>query len=69
MCKRPAVSIVESWDLFTDEPGEYSAYLPNRDGNLELMRYGDGVHFTWAGARRLADAVFEQMQGDWSAEG
>ena len=67
--KRPAVSIVESWDLFTDESGEYSAYLPNRDGNLELMRYGDGVHFTWAGARRLAAAVFEQMQGDWTAEG
>lgn len=65
--KRPNVSIIESWDLFTDESGNYSAYLTNAAGNLELMRYGDGVHFTWAGARRLAAAVFEQMQADWSA--
>lgn len=64
--KRPNVSIVESWDLFADESGNYSAYLTNESGNLELMRYGDGVHFTWAGARRLAAAVFEQMQSDWS---
>ena len=64
--KRPPVSVFESWDLFTDESGNYSAYLPNSDGNLELMRYGDGVHFTWAGARRLAAAVFDQMQSDWS---
>jgi hypothetical protein len=64
--QRSAVSVVESWDLFTDESGEYSAYLPNNDGNLELMRYGDGVHFTWAGARRLAAAVFDQLEHDWS---
>jgi hypothetical protein len=63
---RPNVFVIESWDLFTDEAGEYSAYLTNASGNLELMRYGDGVHFTWAGARRLAAAVLEQMQRDWS---
>jgi len=66
--KRPAVSVIESWDLFTDESGNFSAYLTNQDGNLELMRYGDGVHFTWAGARRLAAAILERMQTDWSAE-
>jgi hypothetical protein len=63
---RPGVSIVESWDLFTDESGNYSAYLTNDSGNLELMRYGDGVHFTWAGARRLAAAIFDQIENDWS---
>ena len=63
---RPAVSVVESWDLFSDESGNYSAYLTNDDGNLELMRYGDGVHFTWAGARRLAAVIFEQLQTDWT---
>ena len=65
--KRSAVSVIESWDLFADESGNYSAYLTNEDGNLELMRYGDGVHFTWAGARRLAAAIFGQIQDDWSA--
>ena len=64
--KHPSVSVIESWDLFTDESGNYSAYLTNAAGNLELMRYGDGVHFTWAGARRLAAVVFDQMQSDWS---
>ena len=65
--KRSAVSVIESWDLFADESGNYSAYLTNEDGNLELMRYGDGVHFTWAGASRLAAAIFGQIQDDWSA--
>jgi hypothetical protein len=65
---RPAVSVVDTWDLFTDESGRYSAYLTNEAGNLELMRYGDGIHFTWAGARRLAAAIFQQMRNDWSAE-
>lgn len=64
--KRPGVTVIESWDLFTDENGNYSAYLTNDDGNLELMRYGDGVHFTWAGARRLAAAILDQMEEDWS---
>lgn len=64
--KRPMVKLIDSWDLFTDENGEYAAYLTNAEGNLELMRYGDGVHFTWAGARRLAALVFETMAEDWS---
>jgi hypothetical protein len=63
---RPLVSVIESWDLFTDASGNYSAYLTNDDGNLELMRYGDGVHFTWAGARRLAAAIFDRMESDWT---
>jgi hypothetical protein len=63
---RPDVTVIESWDLFTDEDGNYSAYLTNDDGNLELMRYGDGVHFTWAGARRLAAAILDRMEADWS---
>ncbi|MGZ5382519.1 MAG: SGNH/GDSL hydrolase family protein [Acidimicrobiia bacterium] len=66
--KRPAVFVIESWDLFTDESGNYSAYLASDSGTLELMRYGDGVHFTWAGAARLAAVVFDQMHSDWSGE-
>lgn len=64
--KRPAVTVVDSWNTFTDPNGDYSAYLTNDSGRLELMRYGDGVHFTWAGARRLAKVVFSQLVGDWS---
>ncbi len=29
------------------------------------MRYDDGVHFTWAGARRLAAVIVERMSEDW----
>ncbi len=64
--KRPGVALIESWDTFTDEKGQYSAYLTNDDGRLELMRYGDGVHFTWAGARRLARVILQQITDDWS---
>ncbi len=63
--ERPLVTVVESWDHFTDENGSYSAYLLDDRGRLELMRYDDGVHFTWAGARRLAAVIVERMSEDW----
>jgi hypothetical protein len=34
--------------------GSYAVYLPNPGGGQEQVREGDGVHFTRAGAARIA---------------
>jgi hypothetical protein len=54
--KRPWVVYFDSWPFFTDDQGGYSERLPNADGSVQKMRQ-DGVHFTSAGADRLAFAV------------
>ncbi len=54
---RPGVVFVDSWSLFVDGSGQYSAYLPDEDGDIVLMRQDDGIHLTRAGGDRLAKAV------------
>lgn len=61
--KRPQVTYISSFELFTDEDGQYSAYL---DG--KLMRFKDGAHFVWNGGYRLADAVLPVITSQWRIE-
>lgn len=63
--ERPWMRYVSSWDVFTDENGNYSDYLPNPSGEMRLMRYEDGAHFTPPGALRLARHVFELIAEEW----
>ena len=59
--KRPGIVFFDSWPLFTDADGGYSAYITAADGTLINARAGDGVHLTKAGADRLAAAVLERL--------
>jgi hypothetical protein len=59
------IRYVDAWTLFTDASGGYAAYLPDAGGRPELVRRADGVHFTPAGADRLADAVLDAIGRDW----
>ncbi|MBT8193361.1 MAG: DUF459 domain-containing protein [Acidimicrobiia bacterium] len=61
--QRPGVTYFSSFELFTDEDGEYNAYL---DG--KLMRFTDGAHFVWNGAYRLADAILPVIAANWGLE-
>lgn len=61
----PRVTFVEAWSLFTGPDGGYSEYLPDADGNLVDMRLDDGVHYTTAGAIRLAEHTFRIIAEDW----
>ena len=45
---------VDIWDAFADENGQYDAYGPDIDGQNVKLRSSDGIHFTKAGARKLA---------------
>ena len=61
----PGVTFVPTWSLFASSSGRYSAYLPGPNGQMVLMRNPDGVHFSGAGADRLANAVVNSMDGAW----
>ena len=62
--RHPGVRYVDSWPLFVDEDGHYSAYLETGDG-LTLMRQADGIHLSRAGGDRLAAAVLDALRLDW----
>ncbi len=48
---------VDVWEAFATEGGEYSAMGPDVNGQIVKLRAADGVHFTKAGARKLAHFV------------
>jgi hypothetical protein len=55
--KRAWVLFADTWPVLADVNGAYSAYLPDGDGNKQLMRAGDGIHLSRAGGDRMAAAV------------
>jgi hypothetical protein len=54
----PNAVFVDDYAMFLDANGKYTDRLPDANGNLILMRSGDGVHFTTEGGNQLARAVF-----------
>jgi len=63
--RHPGSIYVESWTSLADTDGAYTAYLPNRSGDEELVRQPDGVHLTAAGSVRLGSRVFQEMRVLW----
>ncbi len=53
---------VDVWDGFADEGGRYSVFGPNVNGQIVKLRTGDGIHFTRAGARKLAYFTEQAMR-------
>jgi hypothetical protein len=45
---------VDIWEAFTGVEGAYAVNGPDVDGSIVRLRTADGVHFTKAGARKLA---------------
>jgi hypothetical protein len=64
--EHPGVTYVDAWSLFQDKKGEYAAYLPNEEGEQELVRTPDGVHFTLDGSTRLGEAIWATIQTLWT---
>jgi uncharacterized protein len=55
---------IDSYQGFTDENGAYSAYGPDLDGAMRVLRLRDGVNFTDAGNRKLAHFVEKELRPD-----
>ena len=59
--KHPNALYIDGYALFSDPNGAYSAYLQNSAGENQLMRSGDGIHFTDRGGDRIAEAVIQAL--------
>mgnify|MGYP001765875484 CR=1 FL=1 len=53
---------VDIWEAFTGDDGAYAANGPDVDGEIVRLRTSDGVHFTKAGARKLAFFADKELQ-------
>jgi lysophospholipase L1-like esterase len=63
--KRPDVRFISTWALFSTPSGAYASSLRTSTGELVRMRSGDKIHFTGAGASRLARELRRVIQIDW----
>ncbi|MGB7245381.1 MAG: SGNH family hydrolase, partial [Methylovirgula sp.] len=50
-------SFIDIWDAFGDDRGQFSPYGPDVNGQVVRLRSLDGIHFTKAGAIKLASFV------------
>jgi hypothetical protein len=61
----PDVTYVDAYSALADAHGEYSAYLPDAQGHMQLVRESDGEHLTAAGGDRLAWVVWPMIKKDF----
>ncbi len=55
---------IDAYAGFADEAGAYSAYGPDLEGKIRVLRQPDGIHFTDAGNRKLAHFVEKELRRD-----
>lgn len=55
--QKTGASFVDVWEPFVDERNRFTLSGPDLNGHVTRIRTGDGVHFTRAGARKLAHFV------------
>ena len=63
--EKAGIVFVDVWDGFVDEGGRFALQGPDFEGQIRRLRTGDGVHFTKAGARKLAHYVEREIQRAW----
>ena len=59
--ERAGIIYVDIWDGFTDDSGRYAVEGPDFEGQIRRLRTSDGVHFTKAGAVKLASYVEHEL--------
>ena len=60
--EKAGITYVDVWDGFVDEDGNYTQHGPDYEGQTRRLRSGDGVHFTKAGALKLAHYVQREIE-------
>jgi uncharacterized protein len=58
---KAGIVYVDIWDGFVDENGRYTVQGPDFEGQIRRLRSGDGVHFSKAGAEKLAHYVEHEL--------
>jgi uncharacterized protein len=60
--ERAGIIYVDLWDGFVDEDGDYAVQGPDFEGQIRRLRTADGVHFTKAGAVKIASYVDRELR-------
>ena len=60
--EKNGITYIDVWDGFVDEGGRFTLQGPDFEGQTRRLRTADGVHFTKAGARKLAHYVEREIQ-------
>jgi hypothetical protein len=60
--EKSGATYIDIWEAFADEAGKYSAFGPDINGQTMRLRANDGIHFTKAGARKLAHFVEPEIR-------
>jgi hypothetical protein len=60
--EKAGIVYVDIWDGFVDEQGRYAVQGPDFEGQIRRLRTADGVHFTKAGAVKLASYVDRELR-------
>ncbi|WP_430910212.1 SGNH/GDSL hydrolase family protein [Methylobacterium sp. sgz302541] len=63
---KAGATYVDVWPGFTDDRNRYAPSGPDLEGQIAKLRTSDGVHFTHAGARKLAhfaDVELKRLMG------
>ncbi len=55
--QKTGATFVDVWEPFVDERNRFTLSGPDLNGHVTRIRTGDGVHFTRAGARKLAHFI------------
>ncbi|HEV2626613.1 MAG TPA: hypothetical protein VGV62_16160 [Xanthobacteraceae bacterium] len=67
--EKAGIAYVDIWDGFVDDQGRYAVQGPDFEGQIRRLRTADGVHFTKAGAVKLASYVERELRRLMSTRG
>jgi hypothetical protein len=60
--EKAGITYIDVWDGFVDEDGNFTLRGPDYSGQIRQLRTSDGVHFTRAGATKLAHYVEREIR-------
>jgi hypothetical protein len=60
--EKAGITFIDVWDGFVDDNGRFALQGADFEGQIRRLRTGDGVHFTKAGARKLAHYVEREIR-------
>jgi hypothetical protein len=60
--EKAGIAFVDIWDGFVDDQGHFTVQGPDFEGQTRKLRTPDGVHFTKAGAMKLASYVDQELR-------
>lgn len=60
--KRENVYFFSTWELLSDENGNYIASLRDEQGIFRALRQSDGIHLTYFGGKLVVDEFIQRMR-------